>query len=426
MIYFAQEDVARNTGKGLKYGHLIAVFGHLNLICAMPEPPLPARKHVALLVETSIDFGRGVLRGIARYQQEHQRWSVFVEQRELGAAAPDWIDRWQGDGIITRSDAANVLRTGIPTVGLYDNRPGAPGLPMILNDNRTVGELAAEHLLDRGFRSFAFYGAAGEFWSQLRLSGVQATLAGKGCRLAVFGSHARSHSPSAAWEEHQEQLADWIAELERPVGLIACNDIHGLRALDACRRRDLAIPEQVAVIGADDDAELCELSDPPLSSVAYHPEQVGYEAAATLDKLMSGQRVPTAPRLVSPLGVVARQSTDVTAIDDPDVARALNLIRHHACDGLSVASLVRKVAVSRRTLELRFRKQRQRSLHEEIQRTRLDRARLLLATTDLPVTVVSDRVGFHQPARFSAVFKQQSGCSPTEYRRSATAGQQDD
>src|SRR5258706_12522873 len=215
-----------------------------------------SRPHVALIIESSIEYGRGVLRGIAGYLREHGPWSIFLEQRELGAALPDWIRDWDGDGIITRSDDPRLLRTGLPTVGLYDRTEDRLKLPMILNDNLAVGRMGARPLADRGFRHLAYYGVRGERWSELRLEGVEAVARAAKATLSV-------HPSGGKWEASQERLKSWIAGLPRPLGLVAANDIHGLRALDACRRAGLAVPEQVAVVGADDDAELCELSDPP-------------------------------------------------------------------------------------------------------------------------------------------------------------------
>jgi LacI family transcriptional regulator len=365
-----------------------------------------SRPHVALIIESSIEYGRGVLRGIARWLREHGPWSIFLEQRELGAALPDWIREWDGDGIITRSDDPRIVRSGIPTVGLYDRAEDRLRLPMILNDNFAVGRMAAQHLVDRGFRHLAYYGVRGERWSELRLDGVRSVTTS----VAV-------HPSGGKWEASQERLKRWILGLPRPLGLVAANDIHGLRALDACRRAGRAVPEEVAVVGADDDAELCELSDPPLSSVTFNPERVGYEAAGLLDRLMARRGAAGRPLLVPPLGVSTRQSSDILAIDDADVAKAIHYIRRHAFEGISVEDVLREVPLSRRALEHRFRRRLGRTPKQEIQRLRLERAKSLLASTELPLARISDRLGFHQPAYLSAVFRKETGLTPAAYRR---------
>ena len=370
-----------------------------------------SRPHVALIVESSIAYGRGVLRGIARYLREHGPWSIFLEQRELGAALPDWIGRWDGDGIITRSDDPRLARTGLPTVGLFDRVAGRPGLPMIVNDNVAVGRLAARHLVDRGFRRLAYYGVRGEHWSEERLRGVR--------ELGAVPVHV---SGGRRWEEEQERLRRWLASLPKPLGLVAANDIHGLRALDACRRGGLAVPEEVAVVGADDDRELCELSDPPLSSVAFNPERAGYEAAGLLDRLMKGKKGPREPLRIQPLGVQARHSTDILAIADPYVAKALHFIRRHALEGINVRSILDEVPLSRRALEHRFRKLLGRTPKAEIQRLRIERVKVLLASTDLPIRRISDQLGFHQPAYLSALFRRMTGESPASFRKRSGPG----
>jgi LacI family transcriptional regulator len=292
-------------------------------------------------------------------------------------------------------------------VGLYDRAEDRLRLPMILNDNVAVGRMAAQHLADRGFRRLAYYGVRGERWSELRLRGVE----------AVAKARVPVHAPRGKWEASQERLKRWLLGLPRPLGLVAANDIHGLRALDACRRAGLAVPEQVAVVGADDDAELCELSDPPLSSVTFNPERVGYEAAALLDRLMAKRPAPRGPLRVPPLGVSTRQSTDILAIDDAHVAKAIHYIRRHAFEGITVEDVLEGVPLSRRALEHRFRRRLGRTPKEEIQRLRFDEAKNLLASTDLPLARISERLGFHQPAYLSAVFKKETGKTPARYRR---------
>jgi LacI family transcriptional regulator len=370
-----------------------------------------SRPHVALIIESSIEYGRGLLRGVARWLRERGPWSIFLEQRELGAALPDWIREWDGDGIITRSDDPRIAKAGLPTVGLYDRAEDRLRFPMILNDNLAVGRMAAQHLADRGFRHLAYYGVRGERWSELRLEGVR----------AVAKAPVPVHASGGKWEASQERLKRWILGLPRPLGLVAANDIHGLRALDACRRAGLAVPEQVAVVGADDDAELCELSDPPLSSVTFNPERAGYEAAALLDRLMSKRSGPGEPLRIPPLGVSTRQSTDILAIDDAHVAKAIHYIRRHAFEGITVEDVLDEVPLSRRALEHRFRRRLGRTPKEEIQRLRFDEARNLLASTDLPLARISDRLGFHQPAYLSAVFKRETGKTPAQYRRESAS-----
>jgi LacI family transcriptional regulator, galactose operon repressor len=177
------------------------------------------------------------------------------------------------------------------------------------------------------------------------------------------------------------------------------------------------MPEQVALAGVDNDDLFCELARPPLSSVAIPAERIGYEAAALLDRLLAGARPPRQPLLLPPVRLVARQSSDVVALDDPNVAAALRVIRTNAHVALRVADIVRKVPISRRALERRFRQALHRGLGDEIRRVHVDRAKDLLAATDLPVAMVAERSGFCGSGHLCVVFRQDTGQTPTAYRR---------
>lgn len=337
---------------------------------------------------------------------------MFLEQRALGANLADWIDHWDGDGILTRHRDPRLDSVRVPVVYLDDDAAPDPTRPTIVNDSHAVGRIAAEHMADRGFRRLAYYGPTDTFWSAERLRGVQEKVSGD----VRICPHDPGELATDGWEAHQQALAHWLSSLERPAGLVAANDIHALRALDAAARAGLTVPEDVAVIGADDDAELCELSDPPLSSVSFDSERVGFEAAKLLDELISGTEPPSSPRFIAPRGVIRRKSTDALAVSDSVVASALSVIRKRACQGLSVTELVDEVPVSRRSLELRFQDSIGRSPKQEIQRTRIRFACELLMETDLPVVAISRLSGFTQPSRFGVVFKQHTSRTPSEYR----------
>jgi LacI family transcriptional regulator len=377
------------------------------------------RPHVALMVETSLVYGRNLLRGIIRYQRSHEPWSVFFELRELGASPPAWLNAWRGDGIIcrpTNPTLASLLRKKrIPVVDLNDMHDGL-GLPRIESDHAAIGRLAAEHLMERGFRRFACGGFTGHAWSSKRRVGFEAALASAGEVVSAYESPWGG--PTAhPWEQEQKRIGDWLRKLPRPVGVFACNDLRGQHVLDACQRVGLAVPEEVAVIGVDDDALVCELCNPPLSSIVPNAERIGYEAAELLDRLISGATTPTSEVLVAPLGVNARQSTDVLAIDDPHVAAAVRYIREHACDGATVNDVLARVPLSRTILERRFRKYLGRSPQAEIRFVQLKRAKQLLAETDLRLERVAELSGFAHPEYLSVMFKRETGQTPGRYRR---------
>lgn len=223
------------------------------------------------------------------------------------------------------------------------------------------------------------------------------------------------------WEREQEEIGRWLQSLPRPVGLMACNDMRGQHVLDACLRVNIAVPEELAVIGVDDDSVLCNLCHPPLSSIVPNAQRVGYEAAALLDRMMSGQTPPTEPLLIPPMGVTIRQSTDVLAIDDPIVAAAVRFIRERACQGCGMKDLLRHVPMSRSLLERRFRQHLGRSPQAEIRAVQLKRVKQLLAESDLSLDQIAGLAGYAHPEYMSVVFKRETGQTPGQYRAATNA-----
>jgi LacI family transcriptional regulator len=387
-----------------------------------PLRGVPAnRPHVLLIVETAMSFGRGVLEGISRYLVENPPWSVQLDLRELLVTPPAWLRQWEGDGIITRSTtpamADIILKTGIPTVNLTDIY-GDQRLPSIWNDHEAIGRMAAEHLMERGLPHFAYYGFTDHHWSEARFQGFSQALAAHGYE-AAYQQSDWAQARRRGWERQQSQLVEWLNRLPKPIGIMACNDFRGQHVLEGCRAARLSVPDQVAVIGVDNDQVICDFCQPPLSSVIPAAERIGFEAASMLDRLMKGHPVPETHLRIKPLGVAARQSTDVMAIDDRDVVAALKIIRDRACLGLSVADILREVPLARSSLERRFRKTVGRSPQAEIRVVQLKRAQQLLCETDLNLTQIATLTGFKHSEYFSVVFKRELGQTPGQYRASA-------
>lgn len=380
------------------------------------------KRHVALIIETSSVYGRDMLSGIVRFMRMHDEWAVFLEQRDLWKQPPSWLNDWHGDGIISRATTPKLLeaveRTGVPLVEVTDRRSDVE-LPQVRSDDAAIGHMAAEHLLERGFRRFGFCGFKGESWSERRGEAfVEAVNTNANMPCAQFNSPW--HGPSAqAWEAEQRSIVAWLKGFEPPFAIMACNDIRGQHVIEACSKLDLAVPEQVAVIGVDNDELLCRVCSPPLSSVIPNAGLVGFRAAEALSHLMSGREVDEQLQLISPLGVSTRQSTDVVAIDDRDIAAALHYIREHACQGLSVAEVVKHNPVSRSTLERQVRKYLGRTPQEEIRCVQVKRARELLLTTDLSAERIAMLCGFEHPEYFLVVFKRITGMTTTEFRKQA-------
>jgi LacI family transcriptional regulator, galactose operon repressor len=385
------------------------------------------RPRVALLVESSRAYGRGLLHGIAEYVRLHGPWSIYLAERGLGEAPPGWLKGWKGDGIIARIENRRIARAvsdlGLPTVdlrGLFTDL----GVPRIVTDDQAVARLAVEHFLERGFRHFAFCGFPGADYSDQRSQGFTRSVEEAGFACHVYQS---SRLPPAAGTEVREQwgwmteaeVADWIEGLPKPVGLMACNDIRAQQLLSACRAIGAAVPDEVAVLGVDNDEVLCDLSDPPLSSIIPDTHRIGHEAAARLESLMRGEASQAVLTVIPPLGIVTRRSTDVLAVDDRAISRAAHFIREHACEPITIQDVLADLPLSRSVFERRFAKTFGRTPKAEILRTRLERVKRLLAETDWPLKQIASKAGFDHPEYLCVAFKKRTGQTPGEYRRSA-------
>jgi LacI family transcriptional regulator len=380
--------------------------------------PPGRRPRVALIVETSLASGRDVLRGIARYIRVSNPWSVYHEPRSLEESVPRWLRDWQGDGIIARVQnkkiAAAVLETGLPAVDVLGLVRDV-GLPLVHVDDEAIARLAAEHLLERGFRNFGFCGVTGANWSDARCEAFVRMVREAGCECSIDHLPPDSRG-SETWENQEERLTEWVRTLSKPAGVMVCNDPRGQQVLEACHRAGAAVPEEVAVIGVDNDEPLCEIADPPLTSVIPDHQQVGFEGAALLDRLMEGGSPSAEPIYLPPAGVATRMSTDVLAAEDLDVVAAVRFIREHACRGIGVDDVVAEVLVSRSTLQRRFGRALGRSIHDEILRVRLRRVVQLLAETELPIETVAAKAGFAHRQYLGEIFKAKTGQTLAAYR----------
>jgi LacI family transcriptional regulator len=374
---------------------------------------------VALLVETAVAPRRRMLAGIARYVREHEPWAIYLKPYGVEKSLDSWLRTWRGDGIIAavaELEAGIVRDFGIPivdVVGLYrkDN------VPLVHANDDAIGRLGAEHLLERGFRNFAFV----EYpfpWSTGRRAGFESIVGSGGFGCAVY----RLSYPQAGlggpelWEGQQQGLVEWIRALPKPVGVMTSTDLMGQQFLEACQRAGVTVPEQVAVVGADNDDLICNVCFPPLSSVVINDAERGYQAAAVLDRLMAGEPPRREPIYVEPTGVVSRASSDILAIDDELLAAALRIVRNRACDGIGVEDVVRAVPLSRSVLERRFRKVVGRTINDEIVRVRVNRAVELLSATELELKVIAQKAGFGSPSYMGAVFREKLGRTPGSYR----------
>ena len=398
---------------------VVVVSGKSALSCTVAHRS-SMRKHVALIIETSSIYGRDLLSGIERYMRLHDQWSVFLEQRDLWKQPPGWLNDWRGDGIISRATTPKLLeavkKNGVPLVEVTDRR-GEVKLPQVRSDDNMIGRLAAEHLIERGFQTFGFCGFKSEAWSQRREEAFVRVVAEKTeSQCSCYNStwHGRA---ARTWQDEQRCIINWLQQMTPPFAVMACNDIRGQHVIDACAKLNLAVPEQVAVIGVDNDELLCRVCSPPLSSVIPNAQAVGFRAAEMLAQLMNGSAPEEPSQLIQPLGVATRQSTDVVAIDHRDLAAALQYIREHACQGLTVEQVVQNTRISRSTLERQVRKYLGRTPQEEIRQVQIKRVRELLLTTDFSAEKIAGLCGFEHPQYLHVVFKRITGMTTGAFRQ---------
>jgi LacI family transcriptional regulator len=377
---------------------------------------MPRAPKVALLIETSNAYARGLLQGIHNWTRENHPWSIYLAEHGRGDMAPAWLKNWDGDGIIARIENASIAeplaKLKLPIVDVSAARL-LPHLPFCETDEPGNAQLASSHLLERGFRNFGYCGDARFPWSVHRGAAFRAAIEAAGCTVSEFQPPPKLDPEDDAMTD---AIGDWIAGLPQPAAVFCCYDLRGRQVLDACRRRQIHVPDNIAVLSIDNDELLCNLCHPPLSSIILNSQRTGYEAAALLDRMMSGKTVGPEEHRIPPLGIATRQSTDVLAVEDAPVAHAVRFIRSHACQGICVDDVVKDSGLSRRMLENRFKRLLGRSPHEEIVRVQILRVKELLGETDLPLAEIAERAGFRYVEYLSAVFKSKTGMPPGAYR----------
>jgi len=384
---------------------------------------------VAVLIESSRAYGRGLLLGVAKYVHEFSHWQVYSHERELQSTLPGWFSRWDGDGVIARIEGAAmakaIRRLGVPVVDLRRIGTGED-FPALHTDEQAVVRLVVQHFQERGFQHFAFWGFAGADYSERRESILKEQLAQRKTTLRVYSPtlHARK-----GWTIEYEQLmptlqqnaVHWLQCLPKPVAVMACNDIAGQQVLEVCRLAGLRVPDQVAVIGVDNDEVLCQLADPPLTSVAPDTVRIGYEAAALLDQMMAGNESEQMDRYIEPLGIVPRRSTDTLVIPHAGAAQALSFLRRHFRDPITLKDLDAELQVSLRSIQDAFKVHVGHSLHQELDRLRVTFAKELLREFSLKLQTVAAQSGFSNPRHFRRTFLRQTRQTPQQYRRDLKA-----
>jgi len=354
---------------------------------------------VHIIVPLEWSYTRQLVLGVRAYSREKQDWRLVlggefpVRAREAHAGAIALVR--------TPALMRRLCASGLPCVNVSGRLKGS-ALPRVMPDQKAVAAAAAEHLLERRYRHFIFVGDTSEGFSGERAKGFAAAVAKAGHSCESLELNA---------------LPTALKRTPKPLAIMTYLDDVAPAAMSACRAANLEIPREVAIVGVNNDEVFCELTDVPLSSVDPNAERVGYEAAAMLDRMLRGKRPPPSPVLIAPRGVVIRASSDYFALEDPELAKAVQYIQEHACDPMTVNDILAHINISRRTLEYRFRDQFGRSLHDEMRRVQLERAKQLLLRTDLTIPDVGERSGFAYVNRFSTLFRDAVGMPPGQYRK---------
>ncbi len=371
---------------------------------------------VFLFVETSREFGRGLLHGIARYSRLHGPWRVYRQSAGLESPLPQWRDL-KIDGAIVRDGnmVGDLLKSGMPLIFAQHTRESYAPYPAIITDSAEIGAMAAAHFLDRGFEHFAYCGLDEFVWSRLRGQHFGERLERSGYEVDVYRQpKARA---KRVWKSEQPLIAEWLESLPKPLALMCCNDDRALQVIEACKLADLYVPDQVAVLGVDNDVLICDLADPPISSIALNTEGAGHEAAQLLEQLMSGEPMAGQQIRVQPTHIATRMSTDMLAVADVEVAAAVRFVRQNPNRMIQVNDVVEATNVSRRVLEKRFKATLHRSVYQEIRRVRVNYIIGLLVGTDMSITEIALKSGFDGVEHISRYFRKETGTSLREYRK---------
>ena len=376
-------------------------------------------RRIAILVDTSTGWGRGVVRGVHQQVLHQYQWQLFLEPRGVGEVLR-LPPSWSGDGVIARVGdemmARHLIERQIPIVNVSAIQVPRADFPRVCTDLDASGRMAADYLLGRGFRHFAYLSLLGLEYVARHRDAYAHAIAKAGYACSMHGVRVRDTTQATDWNLRIDELAEWLKTLPKPVAILTWSG--GNEVIHACHHANLSVPEEVAVLSGSDDDLLCELSDIPISAVKQAAEQIGRNAATQLETMMTAPSSNhTVEKLIPPQEVITRQSTDTLAVRDASLGVALTFIRENLDAPFQVDQVAAKAGLSRRVLERRFMDVLKRSPAEYIRRARLDRARLLLMKTDLSIAQVAESSGFGSPEYLAQILRQDTGLSPLRYRQ---------
>jgi LacI family transcriptional regulator len=377
---------------------------------------------ITLFIETARKCDREILRGVARYSRLHGPWSISKTPPyyRTPSGRKNFINLTtiHSDGVIFMETESpeQILPTGLPAIAI-DVRDQIYGLANIVGDCKKIGEIAAKHFLERGFKKFAFCGFDDIHWSHERCDSFIDYLQKAGYDVQLYNQKTPSYKSNMGWEKEKKQMIQWLKRLSFPVAIMACNDDRADNILEACKDCQIKVPDEIAVLGVDNDDMVCEITEPPLSSIEMNFEKAGFEAAHVLEKWMKGENMANETIIISPTRVFVRQSTDILAIDDREVANAISFINEHVREPIQVIDVANSVSVSRRMLEKRFKVAIGMSIGAKIRKVRADHIAKLLLETNMSISEIAHSMGFDSQANFSRYFQKEFQMKPLRYRK---------
>ena len=377
---------------------------------------MQGRQKVVLLIESSRPYGKELLAGIARYSRTRGHWAFYWETEDF-CKILSRLEKWHSDGIILQEPKSveKLADLQVPAIIRRRTNDKIVGFPNILCDNETVGIMAAEHLLNCKFRHYAYCGIGNAHWSNSRGESFRKKIADAEFEVHFFPQPELQLN--YVQEKGQKIIAAWLKSLPKPIGLLTCNDDRGRQVIEACKVAEISIPEEVAIVGVDNDETVCEIYDPPLSSVALNIEKAGYEASELLDKLMCGETLTDSTVRIVPTHVVVRQSSNILAVRDRVVAEALKFIKQHSRNPIQVGEVAEVAAISRRLLQKRFQESLGCSVYEEIKRVRVAEIARMLVETSLTLSEIASALEYSSAKHMSEFFRKQKGISLLSYRK---------
>lgn len=381
---------------------------------------------VLLLIDLSEAYCRSLMSGLAQYGSMNGQWIfcrmplAFKEKYGIDEIIK-WAKKWKADGIVAliqeSEELHKLIKTKIPII-VQDSNERFLNIPNITGGYYKTGEMAADYFLKKGFKNFAFYGSKNIVWSRERKEGFENKL--REYKINVHHYEIDTSNIESLWYYKPSPLSKWLKSLPKPLALFACDDNQGQHVTEACKTAEIFVPEEVAILGVDNDESICMLSNPPLSSIVLNIEKGGFQAGELLHKMMTGKKNNLHDIVVEATHIITRKSTDILAVNDRGVALALKYIHENFNRTFSVKDILKTVPLSRRALEKKFKKETGRTIHQEIQRVKIDEFCRRLIDSNRNILEICYEMGLDSNKNISRIFQKEKGMTPNQYRKKYT------